>query len=149
MCVTDTDVKQCWSQYRALRTPLVTGLPLDTEPLTATLSVVFQPSPYPPSGPSVKSVSLQFRDTDVVWNSVKYFAQVKESGFQALLEEDKNSKEAFSHCSLQIDLPKEAVGAPTLPVLQARLDKALSNLVWMVFKDTYSPLTFYDSMPSC
>ncbi|TRZ22940.1 hypothetical protein HGM15179_004140 [Zosterops borbonicus] len=64
--VTDTDFKQCWSQYRALRTPLVTGLPLDIGPLTATLSVAVQPNPYPPTGPSVKSVFPQFRDKDVM-----------------------------------------------------------------------------------
>ncbi|NXT99734.1 F120B protein, partial [Buphagus erythrorhynchus] len=35
-------IKQCWSQYRSLRTPLVTGLPLHIEPWITTLSV--QPS---------------------------------------------------------------------------------------------------------
>ncbi|KAK4823607.1 hypothetical protein QYF61_004210 [Mycteria americana] len=58
--------------------PLVTGLHLDIEPLTATLlSVTMQPSPYPPSGPSVKPMSLQFRDKDVVRDSIKCFAQVQ------------------------------------------------------------------------
>ncbi|NWI78080.1 F120B protein, partial [Dryoscopus gambensis] len=37
--VADKGVKQCWSQYRPLRTPLVTGLHLHIEPLTTTLSV--------------------------------------------------------------------------------------------------------------
>ncbi|NXK60099.1 F120B protein, partial [Sylvietta virens] len=34
------DVKQCWSQCRPLRTPLLTGLPLHIEPLTTTLSIM-------------------------------------------------------------------------------------------------------------
>ncbi|KAJ7428319.1 Polyadenylate-binding protein-interacting protein 1 [Pitangus sulphuratus] len=33
--------------------------------------------PYPLSGSSIKSMPLQFRDKDVVWDSVKHFAQVQ------------------------------------------------------------------------
>lgn len=33
--------------------------------------------PYPLSGPSVKSMRLQFRDKDVAWDSIKCFMQVK------------------------------------------------------------------------
>ncbi|NWT47417.1 CFA99 protein, partial [Chroicocephalus maculipennis] len=36
-----------------------------------------QPVPYPLSGPYIKSMSLQFRDKNVVWESVKCFAQVQ------------------------------------------------------------------------
>ncbi|CAM9177511.1 unnamed protein product, partial [Bubo scandiacus] len=41
------------------------------------LRVTVQPIPYPPSGPSIKSMSLQFRDKDVMQDSVKCFAQVQ------------------------------------------------------------------------
>ncbi|KAK4822239.1 hypothetical protein QYF61_011880 [Mycteria americana] len=58
---------------------VVTGFHLDIELLTTTLSATIQPIPYPQSGPSVKSMSLQFRDKDVVRDSVKCFAQVKGS----------------------------------------------------------------------
>jgi len=34
--------------------------------LTGTIQTI----PHPLSGPSVKSISLQFRDKDIVWNSV-------------------------------------------------------------------------------
>ena len=33
----------------------------------SSLSATIQPIPNPPSGPSVKSISLQFRDNDVMW----------------------------------------------------------------------------------
>jgi len=36
-----------------------------------------QPIPYPPSGPSIKSVSLQFNDKDVMGSSDKCFAEVQ------------------------------------------------------------------------
>ncbi|PKU42978.1 hypothetical protein llap_6739 [Limosa lapponica baueri] len=39
-------------------------------------SVAIQPLPYRVSGPSVKSMSLQFRDQDVMQDSIKCFAQV-------------------------------------------------------------------------
>lgn len=46
--------------------PLITGLRLDAEQLTATLSATVQPIPYLVSGPSLKSIFLQFGDQDVV-----------------------------------------------------------------------------------
>jgi len=51
-------------------TPLVTGLPLDTEPL------IFPPILYPSNSPAFGLISLPFRDEDVVWNHVKGLAQV-------------------------------------------------------------------------
>ncbi|CAM9935932.1 unnamed protein product, partial [Bubo scandiacus] len=36
-----------------------------------------QPIPYAPSGLSIKSMSLQFRDKDVMQDSIKCFAQVQ------------------------------------------------------------------------
>ena len=60
------------------RVPLIPCLHLDTKPLMVILWV--WPSrhiPYPASGPSVKSTSLQFGYKDVVWDSVKCFAQVQ------------------------------------------------------------------------
>ncbi|NXY70185.1 CFA99 protein, partial [Glareola pratincola] len=41
------------------------------------LSAVTQPVPYALSGPFIKYTSLQFRDENVVWESVKCFAQVQ------------------------------------------------------------------------
>ena len=41
------------------------------------LRVTIQPIPYPLSGPSVKSMSLQFRDRSALQGSVKCFAQVQ------------------------------------------------------------------------
>jgi len=41
----------------------------------SSLSVTIQPIPDPPSGPFVKSMSLQFRNKDVVWDRVQCFAQ--------------------------------------------------------------------------
>lgn len=48
--------------------PLVTALHLDLEPLITT---AIQPISYPLSGPSVKSICLQFSDKDVLWASDK------------------------------------------------------------------------------
>lgn len=50
---------------------------LDIETLTATLSVTIQTTPYPLSGPSFRSPSLQFRDKDIMGDSIKCFAQVQ------------------------------------------------------------------------
>lgn len=38
---------------------LVTGLHLETKPLTSTLSAAIQPIPYAPSGPAIEFMSLQ------------------------------------------------------------------------------------------
>ncbi len=56
-------------------------------------------------------------------------------------------------------LPREAVDAPSLETFKARLDGALSNLIWlemslllaggldwMGFKGPFQPKPFYDSM---
>lgn len=37
--------------------------------------------PYPPSGPSIRLMSLQLRDKDMVWDSVKHFTQFQADGF--------------------------------------------------------------------
>lgn len=52
-------------------TPPVTALPVDSEPLTTALSAAFQPVLYPLSHPSLKPMSLPFRDKDVMWDGVK------------------------------------------------------------------------------
>ncbi|KAK4830146.1 hypothetical protein QYF61_008634, partial [Mycteria americana] len=59
--------------------PLVTAI--DRNSLSATI----QPIPYTSSGPSVKSMSLQFRDKDVVWDSIKCFAQVQTDDFHSFI----------------------------------------------------------------
>lgn len=48
--------------------PLITGLHLDMKTLITT--------PYPPTGPSIRSMPLHFRDKDAVWDGVKCTAQV-------------------------------------------------------------------------
>ncbi|RMC13969.1 hypothetical protein DUI87_09053 [Hirundo rustica rustica] len=65
-------------------TPHVTALHLDMKRLSTvalwslrSLSATMQTIPYPFTGPSIKSMSLQFRDKDVVWDNVKCFAQVQ------------------------------------------------------------------------
>ncbi|KAK4827563.1 hypothetical protein QYF61_019187 [Mycteria americana] len=79
--VADKDVKQHRSQYRPLRNATRHWSPLGYRAVDRnSLSVTIQPIPYPPSGPSVKSTSLQFRDKDVVWDSVRCFAQVQSVG---------------------------------------------------------------------
>ena len=55
------------------RTPLITSFYLDIEPFT-TLTVAFQPIPYPPA---FKSIHIQFRDKDVVGDHVKRIAEVQ------------------------------------------------------------------------
>ncbi|KAK4818782.1 hypothetical protein QYF61_019128, partial [Mycteria americana] len=76
--VTDKDVKWCQSQYRPLRNDTCHWCPLGHQAIDRnSLSVAIQPIPYPPSGPSITSMSLQFRDRDVVLDSVKSFAQVQ------------------------------------------------------------------------
>jgi len=69
--VTNKDVKQHWPQYQPLRHTthhwtLLGHRAIDCNSLSATI----QPIPYPLSGPPFKSVSLQFRDKDVVQDSV-------------------------------------------------------------------------------
>ncbi|KAK4832903.1 hypothetical protein QYF61_026546 [Mycteria americana] len=76
--VTDKDVKQRQSQYQPLRNTTHHWYPLGHRAIDCnSLSATIQPIPYPPSSPSIKSMSLQFRDKDVVWDSVKCFAQVQ------------------------------------------------------------------------
>ena len=57
--------------------PLVTGLHMDIEPLTSTLSVTIQPIPYTVSSPSIKSIFLQFGAQDFMQDSIKHFSQVQ------------------------------------------------------------------------
>ncbi|KAK4828658.1 hypothetical protein QYF61_000376 [Mycteria americana] len=76
--VTNKDVKQHWSQYWPLRNATRHWSPLGHQAVDCnSLSATIQPIPYPPSGPSIKSTSLQFRDKDVMQGSVKCFAQVQ------------------------------------------------------------------------
>lgn len=43
----------------------------------SSLSVSTQTIPYPPRGPCIRSMSLQFGDKNVVWDRVQCFAQVQ------------------------------------------------------------------------
>ncbi|PKU36192.1 hypothetical protein llap_13505 [Limosa lapponica baueri] len=61
--VANKDVKQYWSQYQPLRNTTHHWLPLGHRAIDrSSLSAAIQPIPYPQSGPSIKSMSLQFRD---------------------------------------------------------------------------------------
>ena len=74
--VTDKDIKQYWSQDRALRNtthhwPLL-GCRASNHHF---LGVAFKPILYPLNGPPFKSISLQFGDQDVIWDHVKWTLQ--------------------------------------------------------------------------
>ncbi|KAK4825745.1 LOW QUALITY PROTEIN: hypothetical protein QYF61_002184 [Mycteria americana] len=60
--VIDENIEWHWSQYRPLRDTT----PVDCYPLGVTI----QPIPYPLNSPPIKSVSLQFREEDVVGDHV-------------------------------------------------------------------------------
>ena len=56
----------------------VTGGSQDLSVLEAEVSLIGQHwQKHPSSGPSIRSMSLQFRDNDVMLDNVKCFAQVK------------------------------------------------------------------------
>ncbi|KAK4831140.1 hypothetical protein QYF61_015443 [Mycteria americana] len=106
--VADKDVKHCRSQYRPLRNATPHWSPLGYRATGCnTLSVTIQPIPYPPSGPSLKSMPLQCRDKDVVQDSVKCFAQVQvtvpstrvHTGVPACpVQQHRNSSDALAIC---------------------------------------------------
>ncbi|KAK4831239.1 LOW QUALITY PROTEIN: hypothetical protein QYF61_016471 [Mycteria americana] len=67
--VIDENTEQHWSQYGPLRDTT----PIDCYPLDAPI----QPIPYPLNSPPIKSISLQFREKDVVGDQVKGFTEVQ------------------------------------------------------------------------
>jgi len=76
--IANKDIKQHQSQYQPLRHTTRQRSPpghqaIDYNSLCASI----EPVPYPTSGPSVKSMSFQFRDKDIIWESVKGLAQVQ------------------------------------------------------------------------
>jgi len=74
--VTDKDVKQHQPEYQPPEE--CHWSPLGHRAIDCnSLSVAIQPIPYPPSGPPINSMSLQFRGKDVAQDSVKSFAQVQ------------------------------------------------------------------------
>ncbi|KAK4828488.1 hypothetical protein QYF61_026759 [Mycteria americana] len=69
--VADKDVKERQSQYRSLRNTTRHWSPRGHQVVDRnSLSVTIQPIPYPLSGPSIKFISLQFRDKDVMLDGV-------------------------------------------------------------------------------
>ncbi|KAK4832092.1 hypothetical protein QYF61_020707 [Mycteria americana] len=79
------------------------------------LSATIQPMPYPPSGLSVKSMSLQFRDKDVMWDSVKCFAQVRvDDGFIPWYS-TKQIPEEVKVCSPEVQGSELALHPPQCP----------------------------------
>ncbi|GAB0176555.1 hypothetical protein GRJ2_000120700 [Grus japonensis] len=71
--VANKDVKQCRSQYQPLRNTTRHWSPLGHRAIDCnSFSMAIQPIPYPLTAPSIKCMSLQFRDKDV-----KCFAQVQ------------------------------------------------------------------------
>jgi len=76
--VSDKDVKRCQFQYQPLRNTTHHWSPLGHHAIDHnSLSATIQPIAYPLRGLSIKSMSLQFTDKDVMWDSVKFFAQVQ------------------------------------------------------------------------
>ena len=76
--VINKDFEEYQSQNRLLEDTAHHQLHLDIEPLTTTpLSAAFQPFPYLLDSPPFKSISLQFRDKDVLGDHVKGLAQVQ------------------------------------------------------------------------
>jgi len=76
--VADKDVKQCRFQHRPLKNTTCHWSALGPQAVDRnSLSETIQPISYLLSGPSVKSMTLQFRDNDVMWDSVKCFAQTQ------------------------------------------------------------------------
>ncbi|KAK4830182.1 hypothetical protein QYF61_008973 [Mycteria americana] len=76
--VIDEGVKQYWSQYGSLRDTTCHPSPsghgaVDHYCLDATI----QPIPPPPNRPPIKSVSLQFREKDVVGDCVKGLTEIQ------------------------------------------------------------------------
>ncbi|KAK4826701.1 hypothetical protein QYF61_010916 [Mycteria americana] len=110
--VADKDVKQHWSQYRPLRNATRHWSPLGHQAVECnSLSATIQPIPYPPSGPSVRSMSLQFRDKDVTWDSAKCFAQVQ--GF--IPWDSTKIPEEAKVCSPEVQGSELAVFPPRRP----------------------------------
>jgi len=108
--VADKGVRQHQSQYQSLRKvtrhwSLLEHQAIDRNILGATI----QPVPYPLRGPSVESMSLHFRDKDVVWDSVKCFAQVQvdDISFSALTHQHSNPViEGHQICQAYLSLVK-------------------------------------------
>ena len=74
----DKDVKQRWSQYWPLKNTTPHWSSLGHQAVYCDfVCATIQSIPYPPSGASIRSMSLHFRDKDVVQDSVKCFAQVQ------------------------------------------------------------------------
>ncbi|KAK4806258.1 hypothetical protein QYF61_013402 [Mycteria americana] len=65
--VVDEDIKQDWSQYGPLRDTTRYWFPLGHWAIDRnSLDAAIQPIPYPLNSPPIKSLSLQFREKDVV-----------------------------------------------------------------------------------
>ncbi|KAK4831314.1 hypothetical protein QYF61_016803, partial [Mycteria americana] len=120
------DMEQCRSQYQPLRNATHHWSPLDIKPLNTTLSVTIQPIPYPLSGPSIKSMSLQFRDKDVMQDSVKRFAQFSKISAQNWKCKSLLENKVIKHWNR---LPREVVESPSLEVFKGRLDEVLRDMV--------------------
>ncbi|KAK4818846.1 hypothetical protein QYF61_020065, partial [Mycteria americana] len=93
--VIDENTEQHWSQYGPLRHTT----PVDCYPLDATI----QPIPYPLNSPPIKSVSLQFREKDVVGDHVKGFTEVQidnSAGLYWVKEKEKENSSPELHWTL-------------------------------------------------
>ena len=78
MFVIDKDLEVHWSQDCPLadvtHDQLLPGhRAVDNKPLAITM----QPIIYPPNSPAFKSIYLQFRDKDMVWDPVRDLTQVQ------------------------------------------------------------------------
>ncbi|KAK4826321.1 hypothetical protein QYF61_007406 [Mycteria americana] len=75
-CTTQLDIKQYWSQYRLPRDTTCHQSPSGHSAIDP-LDVTIQPIPHPPKSPSIKSISHQFREKDVVGHHVKGLTEVQ------------------------------------------------------------------------
>jgi len=72
------DVKEYWSQYRSLKNATHHWSPTGHRAIDCnSLCVTVQTTPYPRSGPFIKSISLHFRDKNVMWESFACFARIQ------------------------------------------------------------------------
>ncbi|KAJ7406662.1 hypothetical protein BTVI_64973 [Pitangus sulphuratus] len=100
------DVKQCWSQYLLLRNTTHHWSPLG-HPTTGhnSLAATTQPILYPPSGPSIKSMSVQFSDKGVMRDSIKCLAQVQVASVALALSTNSITQTQKPTKFVRCDLP--------------------------------------------
>ncbi|KAJ7407614.1 hypothetical protein BTVI_62564 [Pitangus sulphuratus] len=133
--VTSRDVKQCQSQYQLLKNATHHWCLFGHQAVDCnSLSSVNHPNPYPPSDPSAKTMSSQFRDKDVMQYSVKCFAYSKDSP-QELHRLLKYNGQWLGHftCQLSHDPQMHLIRSHGLVHLQVPEGSVLAQVQFNVF----------------